>query len=130
VRPLLASRADDQRAAKAEELLASGGTVGVQSLNEFASVARRKLAISWKDIRDILDAICVLCPNPVPVTFETHQAALAIGEKYGYNIYDALLASAALEASCTTPYLEDLQDGQIINGKLTVKNPFREQNGE
>ena len=37
---------DDSRAARAEELLAAGGVIGVQILNEFVSVARRKL-IFW-----------------------------------------------------------------------------------
>jgi predicted nucleic acid-binding protein len=54
---------------------------------------------------------------------------LAIAEKYGYGIYDALIVSAALEAGCTTLYSEDLQDGQVIERKserqLTIRNPFR-----
>ncbi len=116
---------NDPRAAKAEALLASGGIVSVQSLNEFVSVARRKLGMSWKEVREFLDLICILCPKPVPISFDTHKAALAIAERYGYSIYDALVASAALEAGCKTLYSEDLQDGQIINRQLTIRNPFR-----
>ena len=37
----------DERTAKAEALVANGGTVSVQVLNEFASVSRRKLGMSW-----------------------------------------------------------------------------------
>ena len=37
---------DDRRSAQAEKLLASGGGVSVQILNEFASVARRKILMS------------------------------------------------------------------------------------
>jgi predicted nucleic acid-binding protein len=116
---------NDPRASKAEALLASGGMISIQSLNEFVSVARRKLGMSWKEVRKFLDLICVLCPNPVPISLDTHKAALAIAEKYGYSIYDALVASAALEAGCKTLYSEDLQDGQIINRQLTIRNPFR-----
>ena len=116
---------NDPRASKAEALLASGGIVSVQSLNEFAAVARRKLKMSWKEITEFLDLICILCPDPVPISLDTHKAALAIAEKYGYSIYDALVASAALEAGCKTLYSEDLQDGQIINRQLTIRNPFR-----
>ncbi|HVO80017.1 MAG TPA: PIN domain-containing protein [Terriglobales bacterium] len=116
---------NDPRAAKAEALLTSGGMVSVQSLNELASVARRKLGMAWKEIRELVDLICVLCPEPLPISLGTHQAALAIAEKYGYNIYDALIASAALEAGCRTLYSEDLQDGQVINRQLTIRNPFR-----
>jgi len=116
---------NDLRTAKAEALLASGGMVSIQSLNEFVSVARRKLGMPWKEVREFLDLICILCPDPVPVSLDTHKVAVAIAEKYGYSIYDALIASAALESGCKTLYSEDLQDGQIINRQLTIRNPFR-----
>jgi predicted nucleic acid-binding protein len=116
---------DDPRATTAEALLASGGTISIQSLNEFVSVARRKLGMSWKEIKEFLDLICILCPNPVPISLDTHRGALAIAEEYGYSIYDALIASAALQAGCKTLYSEDLQDGQIIDRQLTIRNPFR-----
>jgi len=116
---------NDPRASKAEALLASGGVVSIQSLNEFVSVARRKLGMSWKDVKEFLDLICILCPDPIPILLDTHRAALTISEKYGYSIYDALIASAALEAGCKTLYSEDLQDGQIVNRRLTIRNPFR-----
>jgi predicted nucleic acid-binding protein len=115
---------DDTRSAHAEELLALGGILSVQILNEFASVARRKISMSWSDLREALDAFLVLCPSPVPITIEMHGAALKIAERHGYHIYDALVVAAALEAGCTTLYSEDLQSGQIINGKLTIRNPF------
>ncbi len=116
---------NDPRASKAEALLASGGIVSIQSLNEFVSVARRKLGMSWKEVREFLEVICTLCPDPVPISLDTHKAALAIADKCGYSIYDALIASAALEAGCKTLYSEDMQDGQTINRQLTIRNPFR-----
>ena len=115
---------NDPRASKAEELLAGGGMVSIQSLNEFVSVARRKLGMSWKEVKEMLDIVCVLCPDPVPISLDIHRGAVAIAENYGYSIYDSLIASAALEASCKTLYSEDLQDGQIINRQLTIRNPF------
>jgi predicted nucleic acid-binding protein len=33
--------------------------------------------------------------------------------------------SAALESGCTVLYSEDMQDGQLIDDTLTIKNPFR-----
>ena len=97
----------------------------MQVLNEFVSVARRKMRMPWKDVTEALDAIRVLCPSPVPIAISTHETALRIAEDYGYEIYDALVVAAALEAHCATLYSEDLQDGQVIGGKLTIRNPFR-----
>ena len=116
---------DDPRAAKAEALLASGGIVSIQSLNEFVSVALRKLGMPWKEVKEFLDLICILCPDPIPISLDTHTVAVAVAEKYGYSIYDALVVSAALQSGCKTLYSEDLQDGQIINRQLTIRNPFR-----
>jgi predicted nucleic acid-binding protein len=114
----------DERTQPAEALIASGGVVSVQILNELVSVARRKLGMTWEEIGEALAAIRALCPSPVPLTIETHEAALRIAAQYGYHIYDALVAAAALEADCTTLYSEDLQDGQVIDGRLTIRNPF------
>jgi predicted nucleic acid-binding protein len=116
---------NDPRGPLAEALLASGGVVGVQVLNEFVSVARRKMRMPWKDVTEALDAIRVLCPSPVSITISTHEKALKIAEDYGFEIYDALIVAAALQSSCATLYSEDLQHGQVIDGKLTIRNPFR-----
>jgi len=120
---------DDPRSAKAEELLVSGGMLSVQILNEFVSVARRKILMSWSDVTEALHAFQVLCPSPLPITMELHEAALKIAEKHGYNIYDALVVAAALEAGCSILYSEDLQDGQTIDGQLTIRNPFAASSG-
>jgi predicted nucleic acid-binding protein len=115
---------NEARTPAAEALLSSGGVVSVHVLNELVSVARRKLGMSWDEVTEALAAIRTLCPSPVPITIETHEAALRIAVEYGYHIYDALVAAAALQANCTTLYSEDLQDGQVIHGRITVRNPF------
>lgn len=114
---------DDPRSARAEELLAAGGVVSVQVLNEFVSVARRKLGMSWEEVTEALNAIRILCPSPVPMTTETHDTALKLAQEYGYGIYDAVIAAAAIEAKCSTLYSEGLQDGEVID-VLPIRNPF------
>ena len=126
---LYAVAENDPRSAQAEELLAAGGVLSVQILNEFVSVARRKILMSWSDVTEALDAFRVLCPSPLPITMEIHEAALKIAEKHGYNIYDALVIAAALEAGCTTLYSENLHDGLTIDGQLTIRNPFARSSG-
>lgn len=120
---------DDPRSAQAEELLLSGGVLSVQILNEFVSVALRKVRMPWTDVREALDAFRILCPSPVPITMEVHETALNIAETHGFGIYDALVIAAALEARCATLYSEDFQDGQTIEGRLTIRNPFAQSAG-
>jgi predicted nucleic acid-binding protein len=114
----------DERTAKAEAVVAAGGVVSVQVLNELAAVSHRKLRMPWEEIRDALAAIRVLCPAPVPLTTETHDQAIRMASKYRFGFYDALIAASALGADCTTLYSEDFQDGQVIERRLTVRNPF------
>src|SRR5271154_5978439 len=120
---LYAFSQDDTRGQVAETLLAAGGTVSVQVLNEFVAVARRKLDKSWKEVRRALDILRVFCPEPVPLTVEIHERALQVAERYGYSIFDSLFIAAALRAGARTVYSEDMQDGQTIDG-LTIRNPF------
>jgi predicted nucleic acid-binding protein len=116
---------DDPRTQDAEKLIAEGGRVSVQVLNEFAAVARREGKMSWGEVQLGLETIKILCPDPLPITVDTHQEALAIAEKHGYRIYDALIVASALEAKCMILYSEDMQDGQVIDERLTIRNPFR-----
>src|ERR1700730_677836 len=101
---------DDPRSQKAEELIAEGGTVSMQVLNEFTDVVRRKAKMPWDEVRFAIENIKALCPDPLSVTIDTHREAVTIAERYGYTIYDALIGASALEARCTILYSEDMQD--------------------
>ena len=122
---LYASLQPDARSEAARALLARRGTISVQVLNEFANVAFRKLHRNWPEIVRALAAIRVLCAPPRPLTVATHEAGLAISGRTGCRLYDALIIAAALEAGCATLFSEDLHEGQVIDGRLTIRNPFR-----
>ena len=116
---------DATKADRSEALLASGGVVSVQVLNEFASVASRKLAMTIAEIREILSTIraaCAVMPF-MPLDIETHDLGLDIEERHRFSIYDALIVAAAVRAGCTILYTEDLQQGQVIE-KLQIRNQF------
>ena len=114
----------DPRNQTSRNLLAEGGVTGMQVLNEFVAITRRKLGFSWEEILESLAAIRVLCPSVAPLTVKTHGRALHIAQRYGYQIFDALVIAAALEAGSSTLYTEDMQDGQGIE-TLTIRNPFQ-----
>jgi len=103
-------------------LIAAGGTISVQVLNEFVSVALRKSALDLAGIREILATVRAVC-RVAPVDIETHDLALDLVERYRFSIYDGLIIAAALRAECTLLYSEDLHHGQAIDG-LTIQNPF------
>ena len=121
---LYASLQPDPRSDTARALLARRGIISVQVLNEFANVAARKLRRPWPEVIRALAAIRVLCPPPRPLTLAIHEAGCAIAGRTGYRLYDALIIAAALEAGCATLFSEDLHDGHVIDGRLTIRNPF------
>ena len=116
--------ADTAKADRAEELLALGGKISVQVLNEFVAVASRKLRMPLTEVREVLDQVRAVCAVE-PMTIETHERALGIAERYGLSIYDSLIVSAALLAGCTTLHSEDMQDSQVIDRQVTIRNPFK-----
>ena len=116
--------ADETKANRAEEELSAGGIVSVQVLNEFASVASRKLNMSIAEIREALAGIRAVC-RIVPISQQTHDLGLEVVERYGLSVYDAMIVAAALLAGCRTLMSEDMQIGQTIDGTLEVRNPFR-----
>lgn len=115
--------ADVSKADRAEELMASGGQISVQVLNELAAVARRKLDMSWREIRDVTAQVRKAL-RVTPLTVETHDRGVRVAERLGISIYDGTIVASALLAGCGILYTEDLQDGQLIDGELRVRNPF------
>lgn len=49
--------------------------------------------------------------------------ALRLSQRFQLSVWDALIVQAALAASCTTLFTEDMQAGQRF-GELEVVNPF------
>ena len=116
--------AGDRRSARAEALLAEGGVIGVQVLNEFTNVARRKLEWSWEQVEAALEVIDELVGPARPLTASIHAHAVEIARDHGLSFYDALIVAAASEADCLVLCSEDLQHGRNF-GALAVHNPFR-----
>jgi predicted nucleic acid-binding protein len=114
---------DDPRCPAAERLLAAGGAISVQVLNEFANVARGKLKWPWRDIEAMLTLVRSRSGRVRDISLSTHEAALALARSHSLAFYDALIVAAALEAGCDTLFTEDMQHGRTIGG-LVVVNPF------
>ncbi len=112
------------KAERAERLIAEGGTISVQVLNEIANVARRKMRLSWEETHGFLAMIRGLLAVE-PLTIESHETGLILAERYGLSTFDAMIAASALLADCDTLWSEDMQGGLVIDNRLRIANPFR-----
>lgn len=113
----------DPRKAVAERLLAQGGTISVQILNEFANVSHRKLRLGWDEIAKRVETVKALVDPPTALTQATHDAARDIARARKIAFYDALVIASAQAAKCDLLLTEDFQAGAEF-GTLRVHNPF------
>lgn len=109
---------------RARELLAAGGLISVQVLNELVNVLTRKLGRPWHEVRQVLRDTLDVFPEPLPLTLAIHVRAFDLTVTEQISFYDALIVSAAIESNCTTLLTEDIQDGRVF-GELRVANPFK-----
>ena len=114
--------ADVVKADKAEAIVARGGVISVQVLNEVTSVCRRKLKMPWGDIESVLAAVKSAC-KVIPLTITTHETAVKIAQRYDISFYDANICAAAILSGADVLVSEDMQDGMNIDGVI-IQNPF------
>lgn len=95
---------DERRKGPARELIAAGGRISVQVLNEFVNVSRRKLRRDWRDIGAFLTLVRERVAEPSAITVETHRTALGIAERHGLSFYDSLIVASAKLAGCSVLY--------------------------
>ncbi len=114
----------DARRERAWSLLTDGFEISVQNLNEFASVSRGKLQQDWQTVEDALATVIELSSVIHPLNLNLHVRGVALAERYKLRIYDALLLATALGAERGTFLSEDMHDGLVIEGTLTIRNPF------
>lgn len=115
--------ADTRKADIAQSLLARGGTISVQVLNELANVGRRKMGLTWPETQDFLSMIRTFV-TVEPLTEQTHGLGLALAERHSLSIYEAMIVAAGLLAGCDVLLSEDMQHGFLVGGQLTISNPF------
>ncbi|MBK4734511.1 PIN domain-containing protein [Noviherbaspirillum pedocola] len=97
--------------------------LGVQVFNALCNVSLRR-SFSWTATMALLQGLEELSKEIAPLTHATHRFGLALRQKYRLQPYDSMLLAAALEAGCSLFLSEDMQDGQAIEGTLTIRNPF------
>ncbi len=112
---------DGEKSERALALL-PGAVISVQVLNELANVARKKAGLSGSETADLTHAVATLA-RVEPLTLATHQAGLALANRYALSVYDAMIVAATINARCETLYTEDMQQGQSM-GSIVVCNPF------
>ncbi len=108
------------------DLIASGEiVVSTQILQELYVTLRRKFELRFGSnrINEIVRDAALY--RVVQVDVPLILAATDRVEAASISFWDALVVEAALVAGATRLLTEDLQHGQLFDGRLRVENPFR-----
>jgi predicted nucleic acid-binding protein len=118
----LASR-DERKIVKVQSILAQGGTISVQILNEIANVSRRKMRMGWDETIAFVEQFRLLL-KVVPLTEPIHGNGLKLAQRYQLSVYDGQVVAAALDCGCSVLLSEDMHHGLKVEGRLEIRNPF------
>ena len=120
------SSQDSEKSKKAQEfILTHQGNLVVrtQVINEVCVNLIRKANMSEESVREVIKSfyrrydVLVLEKSMLIKASELRQ-------RYAISYWDSLIVASALAANATVLYSEDMQDGLVVDGRLTIKSPF------
>ncbi len=98
--------------------------ISTQVLQELCNTVTKKYKFSFEDGAKTMIECCQ--NNNLHINTEaTILKACHIASRYQFSFYDSLIIAAAIECDCQILYSEDLKHQQIIDGTLTIINPFK-----
>ena len=109
---------------RAKEIIESNDVVvSQQVVGELCNTLIRKAKTPEHEIRNIIAKFKAKY-HPLVLETEHYLQASQLRERYNFSHWDSLLIVAALELEASIFYSEDMQDGLVVNGTLTIRNPF------
>jgi predicted nucleic acid-binding protein len=104
-------------------LQAKGFIVSTQVINEVCRNLIKKASFSDAQITSVINAFYKRC-DVVCFDKSILLAAANVRDHYRISFWDSLIVSSALSAKAEFLYSEDMQDGLLIEEKLTIISPF------
>ncbi len=118
---------DDQDLSKherAKRLIAMGDiSISLQTIGEVCNSLLRKTSLDESEIQNII-ASFYQHYEPIIPSEQDFLKASELRDRYHFSHWDSLMIAAALQAGASEFYSEDMQDGLIVDGTLTIRNPF------
>ncbi len=98
--------------------------VSVQIINETCVNLLKKVGTPEATLRQLVmafyDKYSVVDFDPTILL-----TASELREKHSLSFWDSLIVASALYARCELLYSEDMQDGLVLDNRLTIVNPFK-----
>ncbi len=107
----------------AKEIIAKKPLINSQVLVEVINVCKRKFGYTKLECLNLWDDLHQTCII-VPIDVNTTKICRPLIEKYNFQLFDAIIVSAALQYNCTILYSEDMHNNLLVNDTLKIVNPF------
>jgi predicted nucleic acid-binding protein len=107
----------------ARDFFKENPVVSSQVISEYINVMKRNFKMQKLELMQLCSLWLEKC-FVQPVILSTIKLAQDLVGKYDFQVFDGIIAAAALEADCDILYSEDMQNGQIIENTLKIVNPF------
>lgn len=105
---------EDARKQIAKEIITKCNIISLQVVNETIYVLLKKFKFPHRELEKIIE---FMKQNFV-------ISDINIADQYGFPFWDSMIVASALSNHCSVLYSEDLQNNQIIDGRLQIINPF------
>lgn len=109
---------------RAKKLIAQGDiNISLQTIGEVCNSLLRKTSINESEIQEMISEFYENY-EPIIPTEQDFLKASELRKRYHFSHWDSLMIAAALHAGASEFYSEDMQDGLVVDGTLTIRNPF------
>jgi len=115
---------DDDRKQIAKTILSKCSIISLQVANETVYVLLKKFKFTPNE----LDKVIVFMTQNFVISdlnIQILDQTIKISVQYGLSFWDSMMVASALNNHCSILYSEDMQDKQIIDGRLQIINPFK-----
>ncbi|GHT62551.1 ribonuclease VapC [Bacteroidia bacterium] len=107
----------------ARSLIVRSPIVSTQVVSEYLNVLKRITRLPKEKIFNVCLPNLKYCDIHC-VNIATLQLAERFIHRYDFQIFDAIIVASAVKSGCQILYSEDMQHNMIIEGKITISNPF------
>jgi predicted nucleic acid-binding protein len=85
---------------------------------------RQEAGFNGAKVRKIVEALYRRAVV-LPLTRESMLLAAGLRDRHQLSFWDSHLVACALIGGCASLESEDMQDGLVVDGVLTISNPFK-----
>jgi predicted nucleic acid-binding protein len=117
------NKSDLAKSEQAIELLKQTPVISPQVLIETYNACSRKLKIATNICDQHTLLLTDLC-EVFPINEDVIKTAIRFRNKYLFSFLDSCIVAAAFCSDCKILYSEDMQHNFVVEGILTILNPF------